>query len=65
MDITVTLDLLARWIGWAVLAGGGIATTAAILGLCMNYGWRKYQDLLAYNELRKAVQEYREKHETK
>ena len=50
------------YIGYVVIASGGIALMALIAGMAMNYGWRKFNDFLTYNELCKAVQEYRKNH---
>ena len=46
------------YVGVVVTVAGALSLMALIAGLAMNYGWRKFNDWLTYDELCKAVKEY-------
>ena len=52
------MNTFISYIGFVVTVSGALALMALIAGLAMNYGWKKFNDWLTYDELCKAVKEY-------
>jgi len=48
----------AEWLGWLVMAAGGIALTASFLALAMDYAWGKIKLLRDLRWLQRACSAY-------
>ena len=59
-----TEQAIVYWVGIILIRAGGLAlllvVVAGVLGLAMNYFWRKMKDAYTFKELRKAWVFYQE-----
>lgn len=53
------IETIALWMGYGLLAAGGIALVAFALGLAMDALCRKLQAALSMRELSQAIRDYK------
>lgn len=54
------MSALATWIGWVVMAAGGVALAAVLLSLALMYAWGEVKALYGWPWLVRAIRAHKE-----